>query len=277
MKRPSFQFYPSDWLRDTALRSCSTGARGLWMDMICFMHEGSPYGHLKVGDKVILAFNLSRMVGETLDVVEGWLEELSTAGVYETTDEGVIYSKRMIRDENLRQIRAEGGSKGGNPALMNKGKVNLEVNQEVKQKPTPSSASSSASSKEKKATVVACPDGVLENVWRDWLQLRKAKKAPVTETVLSSAVDEAKKAGISLNAFLTIWCARGSQGLQAEWLKSNERQPFANKYDVAHVTTPTPPNQDAALRKIEEDAKKAAKPNAEVQAKIAELLKGNRV
>ena len=70
MKRPSFQFYPSDWLRDTALRSCSTGARGLWMDMICFMHEGSPYGHLKVGDKVILAFNLSRMVGETLEVVK---------------------------------------------------------------------------------------------------------------------------------------------------------------------------------------------------------------
>ena len=68
MKRPSFQFYPSDWLRDTALRSCSTGARGLWMDMICFMHEGKPYGHLKVGDKVILPDNLARMVGETIEV-----------------------------------------------------------------------------------------------------------------------------------------------------------------------------------------------------------------
>jgi uncharacterized protein YdaU (DUF1376 family) len=124
------------------------------------------------------------------------------------------------------------------------------------------------------ATVVACPDGVLENVWRDWLQLRKAKKAPVTETVLSSAVDEAKKAGISLNAFLTIWCARGSQGLQAEWLKSNERQPFANKYDVAHITTPPPPNQDAALRKIEEDSKKAAPIPENIRAKMAELLKG---
>jgi hypothetical protein len=28
--------------------------------------------------------------------------------------------------------------------------------------------------------------------------------------------------------------------------------------DLIHQTTPTPPNQDAALRKIEEDAKKAA-------------------
>ena len=32
--------------------------------------------------------------------------------------------------------------------------------------------------------------------------------------------------------------------------------------------------KDPALRKIEEDRKKAAKPSAEVQAKIAELLKG---
>lgn len=110
---------------------------------------------------------------------------------------------------------------------------------------------------EKKATVVACPQGVGEEVWQDWLQLRKAKKAPVTQTVVNSAIKEAEKAGISLNAFLTIWCARGSQGLQAEWLKTNERQPFVNKYDVANVTTPPPPNQDAALRKIEEDSKKA--------------------
>lgn len=112
--------------------------------------------------------------------------------------------------------------------------------------------------KEKKATAVACPPDVSESVWLDWLQLRKAKKAPVTHTVVNSAIKEAEKAGISLNAFLTIWCARGSQGLEASWLKTHERQAFTNKYDVAHVTTPTPPNQDAALRKIEEDAKKAA-------------------
>jgi hypothetical protein len=124
------------------------------------------------------------------------------------------------------------------------------------------------------ATGVACPDGVGEDVWQDWLQLRKAKKAPVTQTVVNSATKEAEKAGISLNAFLTIWCARGSQGLQAEWLKTNERQPFANKYDVAGITTPPPPNQDAALRKIEEDRKKAVPPSLETLAKLAELRKG---
>jgi hypothetical protein len=113
------------------------------------MHEGKPYGHLKVGDKVILAENLARMVGETLEVVEGWLNELREAGVFDLTSEGVIFSRRMIRDENLRQIRASGGKLGGNPALMDKGKVNHEVIPKDKQKPTPSSSSSSSSSKEK--------------------------------------------------------------------------------------------------------------------------------
>ena len=141
MKRPSFQFYPSDWLRDTALRTCSTGARGLWIDMICYMHEGTPYGHMKVGDKVILPENLARMVGETLEVVQGWLGELKEAGVYDLTEEGVICSRRMIRDESIRNARAEGGKLGGNPSLVGK-----KVNQEDKQNPTPSSSSSSSCS-----------------------------------------------------------------------------------------------------------------------------------
>lgn len=152
MKRPSFQFYPSDWLRDTALRSCSIGARGLWIDMICYMHEGNPYGHLKVGNKVILAPNLASMVGSTLDVVEGWLDELFQAGVFQYAEDNAIFSKRMIRDESLRQSRAAGGIKGGNPNLKDNHKVNLQPNlkdeTKVKQKPTPSSSSSSSSTKD---------------------------------------------------------------------------------------------------------------------------------
>jgi hypothetical protein len=78
--------------------------------------------------------------------------------------------------------------------------------------------------RKKNATKVACPPDVGLQEWQDWLSLRKAKNAPVTETVLKSARKEAEKAGITLNAFLTIWCARGSQGLEASWLRSDEKQ-----------------------------------------------------
>lgn len=67
------------------------------------------------------------------------------------------------------------------------------------------------------------PEDVPQSVWDDWLALRRAKKAPVTETVLRTAVTEAGKAGMTLTQFLTVWCARGSQGLEAEWLNPKER------------------------------------------------------
>ena len=74
-----------------------------------------------------------------------------------------------------------------------------------------------------KSTSVDCPPDVDQQIWDDWKQLRKAKKAPVTETVVNSARKEAAKASMAFSDFLTVWCARGSQGLQAEWLKPEER------------------------------------------------------
>ena len=71
----------------------------------------------------------------------------------------------------------------------------------------------------KKATVVACPSDVGEQVWQDWLSLRKLKKASVTETVVNGARQEANKLGWPLEKFLAEWCTRGSQGLKAEWVK----------------------------------------------------------
>ena len=77
--------------------------------------------------------------------------------------------------------------------------------------------------KKERATSVACPPDVDKQIWDDWKQLRKAKKAPVTETVLDGARKESIKANMSLNDFLAVWCSRGSQGLQAEWLKPEEK------------------------------------------------------
>ncbi|MFM0439265.1 GIY-YIG nuclease family protein [Paraburkholderia strydomiana] len=118
MKRPSFQFYPGDWMNDAALRMVSVSARGLWMDMLCLMHQGSPYGHLKVNSKAINEIQLARLVGANSDEVSAWMRELSDAGVYSTSEDGVIFSRRMVKDENLREVRASGGKEGGNPKLM---------------------------------------------------------------------------------------------------------------------------------------------------------------
>lgn len=86
-----------------------------------------------------------------------------------------------------------------------------------------SSSLRSEEQRAKRASTPAAPADVDPQVWADWLQLRKTKKAPVTDTVIKSARSEAVDAGMSFEAFLRVWCARGSQGLQAEWLKPHER------------------------------------------------------
>jgi len=63
------------------------------------------------------------------------------------------------------------------------------------------------------------PEGVSESVWKDFLSLRKSKRAAVTKTALQGIEREAQKAGLTLQAALQEMCARGWTGFKAEWLQ----------------------------------------------------------
>lgn len=62
------------------------------------------------------------------------------------------------------------------------------------------------------------PAIVSEGVWSDFLVIRKAKKAPLTQTALDGIEREAKKAGMGLADVLALCCARGWQGFKADWV-----------------------------------------------------------
>lgn len=112
MKRPAFQFYPADWRKDMALQSCSVAARGLWVDMLCIAHECEPYGHLTVNGRPMTPAQIGRHTGLTERECIKLVAELEDSGVLSRTDEGAIFSRRMVRDEDIRQRRAEGGKAG---------------------------------------------------------------------------------------------------------------------------------------------------------------------
>lgn len=95
---------------------------------------------------------------------------------------------------------------------------------------------------------IAKPDDVDQQTWGDWLALRKAKRAPVTETVVTGARDESVKAGMTLDAFLQVWCLRGSQGLLAEWLRPEERRTASRVQPVSFA------QQDKADKRAEWEA-----------------------
>ena len=59
--------------------------------------------------------------------------------------------------------------------------------------------------------------GVDAQVAADWLAVRKAKRAALTQTALDDVVSEAHKAGISVAQAVRICAARGWQGFRASW------------------------------------------------------------
>jgi len=72
---------------------------------------------------------------------------------------------------------------------------------------------------------IQAPDGVSEKVWADFIQLRKVKKAVITDTGIKGILREATKAGYSLQEALETCCTRGWVGFKAEWVKTALKTP----------------------------------------------------
>ena len=79
------------------------------------------------------------------------------------------------------------------------------------------------SSKPKKSkTNVTKPDDVSDDLWADFLNHRKQKKAPVTDRVISLIRNEAKNAGWTLKEALNEVILRNWTGFKAEWVEAKD-------------------------------------------------------
>lgn len=124
-ERPWLKWYPADWRSEPRLRMCSRAARSLWLDLIGLMHEAEPYGHLLVNGINPTTKQLSAILGDSERELKAMIAELEAAGVFTRTEEGVITSRRMIRDKKKADDDAKNGRGGGNPRV--KGGVNPPV------------------------------------------------------------------------------------------------------------------------------------------------------
>jgi hypothetical protein len=100
-ERPWFKFYPGDWRSESALRMVSMGARALWVEMLCIMHESDPRGYLVVRDKPLPMDRLAILAGCTLDEACHLMAELVEAEVCSQTHLGVIFSRKMVRESRI--------------------------------------------------------------------------------------------------------------------------------------------------------------------------------
>lgn len=203
MRRPSFQFYPADWLGNTNLRRCSHAEKGAWVDVMCLMHDSEEYGVLRWPLKEIAAAASCRL---------GDLKGLISKGVLKGSDQRlpdpfiyvprsgrrdgapvvlipaqvgqIWFSSRMVRDEYVRQHRGS-GTRFGDADGADDAQDNLSPKQSPKAAPMPpfgdgSSSSASASASQGEADKPPSPSkSVTFSTWME--NIKAAGERAITD------------------------------------------------------------------------------------------------
>lgn len=157
-KQPAFQFYTGDWLKDPNLSMCSEATRGIWMDLLCAMHENDRKGVI-AGTPEQLA-RLCRCSAVNFDHAIDELQSTNTAGVTDRHGKITVTCRRMRRESEEREkanVRKKRQRKG-----MNK-KDNVTVPSRESHV-TPSSSSSTSTSVLKKPSKKNRPPGTASEI-----------------------------------------------------------------------------------------------------------------
>jgi len=100
-KRPFVKFFYRDWLSDAALRRCCPATRGIWLDLICMMHDAD------AGEVAGSLAELARQINVPADEFATALAELKRTGTadVERVDDAVVVCSRRMAAEAARRRR----------------------------------------------------------------------------------------------------------------------------------------------------------------------------
>jgi len=144
------------------------------------------------------------------------VEELNTYHANSETNKRIAIEREAKRKENM-----TGGARTVYEPTPNH--KPLTINQEPitnNQKPS-----------REKATGVACPPTVDQQVWNDWMVIRKAKKLPMTETAWRQIQNEFRKSFLSDQQGVEFCCLSNWASFKTSWYEKQiqEQNPGISK------------------------------------------------
>lgn len=112
-KLPAFPIYIGDWKKDTAVQALDYWTRGVWTEMLYTMWDSEERGRLVLNGKAYPIDALAQLLSLTIEETTKAIKKLLDYGVARKDKDGVIFNKRMVKDEKKRIVKAENGAKGG--------------------------------------------------------------------------------------------------------------------------------------------------------------------
>jgi hypothetical protein len=101
VKEPFLDLYTGDWMKDQAVSRCAPATRGIWLDLLCGMHDDSRSGEL-CGTADVLA-RLARCSAAELVLALTDLQITGAADVTERHGTFTVRNRRMFRKAQERE------------------------------------------------------------------------------------------------------------------------------------------------------------------------------
>jgi len=112
--KPYIPFYIGDWKKDPGVQLLTLEEKGAWVELIFWIHERGENGGLSIRNMPLTMIHISKILNcdvEKAEEISSKLIATDVVGFDEGT--GVIYCKRLRREAEIREIRAESGRMGG--------------------------------------------------------------------------------------------------------------------------------------------------------------------
>jgi hypothetical protein len=139
-KLPAMQFYIGDWRKDPGIQSLDYFSRGVWFEILLFMHESETRGLLLLNDKPPTPEQLAQMLGISPSKTKQTQAKLLANGVASIEqNSGALMCRKMFK---LHEVRVKAGHIGGS-------KSQAKRKQTLKQSGKPSFSTSFSISKQK--------------------------------------------------------------------------------------------------------------------------------
>jgi len=137
---------------------------------------------------------------------------------FQKTDEG-WFSSRAEKEIEHYQAKKQQASRAGKASAERRfNGRSTDVQPTNNHKPITNNQEPVTTKEPRKRVVIQKPDTVSQQVWDDWLTIRKSKKAALTQTAWELMLKEVDKAGWTIEAAIDECCLRTWASFKASWV-----------------------------------------------------------
>jgi len=215
-RSPAFQFYVNDYLSDINVQLMTAEEEGAYIRLLCFCWQDTDISLPDDDDQLFVLSKLSKG-GSTKA-----LAAVKKCFNQHPTKAGYLTHKRLILEAEKQQKWREKSASGGKKSAENKRKSKGGSRVVQPKGYSSTSFSSSSSIDNTKDSIIPPispkqsyppPNGVLDEVWKDYLDMRKKKRSPMTKTAYKKTCDDLMKTMQDPNEVVSQSVQRGWVGV----------------------------------------------------------------